>query len=164
TDLHPKGPNVGEAIAPDFHQQNKPAFRLPGSTPALSDCTNQWEQLKAVHVVSAAVFSEGLNHCQPLFSIFFSVHFERPELNFETTVKSDYSIFSVACRSSLRRLASRSAAVSGFLVGSPVPVNSPCTINVRFLSEPGGRTVDIRRESPRVAGISHVIPLEITAW
>jgi len=43
----PQGPNVGEATASHFYQQNKPAFRLPGSQPALSDCANQWEQLKS---------------------------------------------------------------------------------------------------------------------
>ncbi|MCR6636023.1 hypothetical protein, partial [Devosia sp.] len=58
---------------------------------------------------------EVLFHCQSLFSIFFSVRFELTEENFEVTSKSDCSFFSVACRSSFRRLAPRSAAVSGVI-------------------------------------------------
>jgi len=111
----PHWQNVGGNQVPDFNQQNKLIIRLPGRSSALSDFAKLWEQLKVIRVVSAAVFSERLNHCQPLFSIFFSVRFKLTELNFETTPKSDCSFFSVACCSSFRRLAPRSAAVSGVI-------------------------------------------------
>ncbi|WP_436073896.1 hypothetical protein, partial [Devosia sp. LjRoot3] len=86
-----------------------PADRLPCQR-SLSVGTTE-----VVRVVSVAVSSEVLFHCQSLFSIFFSVRFKLTEENFEVTSKSDCSFFSVACRSSFRRLAPRSAAVSGVI-------------------------------------------------
>ncbi|MBN9335882.1 hypothetical protein, partial [Devosia sp.] len=110
----PQGQNVGEAIASDFFPQNKPTIRLPGSKSALSEVAVSGNNLKSF-ASSAPRFLEDpkitVNRCFR-FSFRFALACRG---EFEVTFKSDCSFFSVACRSLFRRLAPRSAAVSGVI-------------------------------------------------
>ncbi|MCW5722656.1 MAG: hypothetical protein KIS86_16085, partial [Devosia sp.] len=72
----------------------------------------------------------------------FSVSFETNLIS-EGFVGSDFSFPSRPCCSSFRRLAARSAAVIGVLEAVAVPVNTPWSEKMTFLSFRGCAHVDI---------------------
>jgi len=114
-DLTSHSGRTSEATASYLHQTKQthhPVARQI-ACPVRSRC--QWEQLKSFASSASRFLVKFFFTVNRFFSIFFSVRFELTEENFEVTSKSDYSFFSVACRSSLRRLAPRSAAVSGVI-------------------------------------------------